>query len=451
VEELGELLGGLFADQGEQTYSGLTATITSKPAAHSTRAGDTDEERHPMSNTARSEEPTLDEFVAECRTWLDANAEPRPEARRFVWGEGDDRVVEIWEEHDERRDAEQLAAARRWRQLRFDAGLGWIDGPPELGGRGLPPAFARAYEKSEAGYDVPTQQWFKLGPVIGPILLAHADRALQERYVGALYRGYHVACELFSEPGAGSDLASAQCRAEHDGDHWVVNGQKVWTSDANVATIGLALCRTDRDRARHRGLSTFLIDMHDPAVEVRPLRQMTGGAAFNEVFITDLRVPDHHRVGEINEGWAVAVHTLMYERRLVGGGHGRGGVGIANGERLIGLIRHLGRDGDPVVRDRLAAVVSSFRATGYLNRRRDLPGDAPVMSKLALASNLSDTADLVSMLLGPSLTADTGEWGTFAWNRFVLGAPGNHIAVGTDETIKNIIGERVLGLPKEPR
>jgi acyl-CoA dehydrogenase len=395
--------------------------------------------------------PDLDEFTAEGRAWLDANARPRPEAAKLVWGEGDDRVVEIWEEHDAVRDAEQLAAARQWRQLRYDAGFGWIDGPPDLGGRGLPSSFAQAYGRLEASYDTPTQQWFKLGPVIGPILLAHADEALQQRYVPGLYRGDHVACELFSEPGAGSDLASAQCRAERDGDHWVVSGQKVWTSDANVATIGLALCRTDRDRPRHRGLSTFLVDMGDPAVEVRPLRQMTGGAAFNEVFITNLRVPDHHRVGEVNEGWAVGVHTLMYERRLVGGGHGRGGVGIANGERLMALVRHLGRDRDPLVRDALASVMASFRATGYLNRRRDLPGDAPVMSKLALAANLTGTADLVAEVLSASLTADTGEWGTFAWNRFVLGAPGNHIAVGTDETIKNIIGERVLGLPREPR
>jgi acyl-CoA dehydrogenase len=395
--------------------------------------------------------PALDEFTAECRSWLDANAPPRAAAGRFVWGAGDDRVVEIWEEHDEARDAEQLAVARRWRQRRFDAGFGWVDGPADLGGRGLPSSFAMAYDKLEEGYDVPTQQWFKLGPVMGPILLAHADRDIQQRYVPGLYRGDEVACELFSEPGAGSDLASAACRADPDDGHWVLNGEKVWTSDANMATIGLVLCRTDRDRPRHRGLSTFVVDMHDPAVEVRPLRQMTGGAAFNEVFLTDLRVPDHNRVGQVNEGWAVAVHTLMYERRLVGAGHGRGGVGIANGERLIALARHLGRDQDPVVRHWLASVIASFRATGYLNRRRDLPGDAPVMSKLALAANLSETADLVAAVLGASLTADTGEWGTFAWNRFVLGAPGNHIAVGTDETIKNIIGERVLGLPREPR
>lgn len=140
----------------------------------------------------------------------------------------------------------------------------------------------------------------------------------------------------------------------------------------------------------------------------------------------------------------------MYERKMVAGGHGRGGVGIANGERLIELVRHFGRANDPVIRQKLAKVMIGFRVVGYLNARRDLPGDALVMSKLSLAKNLTDSAELVSEVLGPRIIADSGEWGTFAWTKFLLGAPGNHIAVGTDETIRNIIGERVLGLPKEP-
>ncbi|MEM7276267.1 MAG: acyl-CoA dehydrogenase family protein [Actinomycetota bacterium] len=393
---------------------------------------------------------TQETFEAEMHEWLRANAEPKAERGRFRWGDGDDRVVEIWTEHDAARDAALLEESRAWRRKRFDAGYGWIDGPEELGGRGLPTTSARAYAKAEAGFDVPPQDWFKLGPVIGPILMAHASPPIQERYVPGLHRGDLIACELFSEPGAGSDLASATCVAERDGDDWVLNGQKVWTSDANIADIGLVLARTDRDRARHTGLTTFLVDMHDPAIEVRPLRQMTGGSAFNEVFITDARVPDSHRVGEIHGGWPVAVHTLMFERQLVAGGHGRGGVGIANGERLLELVRHFGLDDDPLVRQEVAAVVGAFRVAGYLNRRRDLPPDALIMSKLSLARNLSAVSGLVGSVLGPRLVADSGEWGTYAWARFVLGAPGNHIAVGTDETIKNIIGERILGLPKEP-
>lgn len=393
----------------------------------------------------------LDAFEAECRDWLDANARRLPGSGRFVWGDGDDTVVEIWEEFDGARDAARLAAARGWRRSRFDAGFGWIDGPVELGGRGLPAAWARTYAKLEAAYDVPTQEVFKLGPVVGPILIAHASAEIQGRYVPGLYRGDVIACELFSEPGAGSDLASVSCSARLEGECWTVTGQKVWTSGAEIADIGLALCRTGPSQARHRGLTTLLVDMHDPAVEVRPLRQMTGGAAFNEVFISGLRVPDSHRIGEIDGGWDVAVHTLMYERRLVGAGHGRGGVGIANGERLIELIRHFGADADPATRQRLAAIIANFRAAGYLTRRTGLPDAAALMSKLALASNLSETADCVAEVLGPAILADTGEWGTFAWNSFLLGAPGTHIAVGTDETLRNIIGERVLGLPKEPR
>lgn len=390
------------------------------------------------------------EFEAEAARWLRANVEPKPDRGRFRWGDGDDDVVEIWSEHDPEGDAVQLAASRAWRTKRFDAGFGWVDGPEELGGRGLSAAHARAYAKLEAGYSVPAQDWFKLGPVIGPILMAHAGSELQKRYVPGLYRGDLVACELFSEPGAGSDLASAGCVASRGDGGWILEGQKVWTSDANIADIGLVLARTDRDRPRHTGLTTFLIDMHDPAVEVRPLRQITGGAAFNEVFITGLRVPDSHRVGEVNGGWQVAVHTLMFERQLVAGGHGRGGVGIANGERLMELTRHFGLADDPVIRQELASIITSFRVAGWLNRRRDLPPDALIMAKLSLARNLTAVAGYVARVLGPRLTADTGEWGTFAWTKFVLGAPGNHIAVGTDETIKNILGERILGLPKEP-
>ncbi|MCP3855345.1 MAG: acyl-CoA dehydrogenase [Actinomycetia bacterium] len=393
----------------------------------------------------------LDEFATECDAWLSAHAEHKPGRGRFHWGDGDDGVVEIWSEHDPVADARQLSSSRAWRRQRFDAGYGWIDGPPDLGGRGLTHSHARAYAQLEARYDLPPQDWFKLGPVIGPILMAHGSEALQERYVPGLHRGDLVACELFSEPGAGSDLASATCSAVADGDHWVLDGQKVWTSDAHIADIGLVLARTDRDLSRNRGLSTFLIDMHDPAVDVRPLRQMTGGSAFNEVFITDLRVPDSHRVGAVNGGWAVAVHTLMFERQLVAGGHGRGGVGIANGDRLTELVRHFGRAEDPLVRQHLATVIGDFRVAGYLNQRRDLAADALIMTKLSLAGNLTAAAGLVAEVLGPRLAADTGEWGTFAWTRFLLGAPGNHIAVGTDETIKNIIGERILGLPREPR
>lgn len=403
-----------------------------------------------MTSPAPDHQPSLEEFTTTARTWLDGHAQPKPERRRFQWGEGDDTVVEIWKEHDPEADVAELATSRAWRQLRFDAGYGWCDGPRELGGGGLGREHAAAYAKLEAGYQVPPQDWFKLGPVIGPILMAHGSPELQERYVPGLYRGDLVACELFSEPGAGSDLASAACSATADGDHWILSGQKVWTSDANIADIGLVLARTDRDRARHRGLSTFIIDMHDPAVEVRPLRQMTGGAAFNEVFITDLRVPASHLVGQRDEGWKVAIHTLMLERQIVAGGHGRGGVGIANGERLLGLVRHFGVDQDPLIRQELVSALIEFRVAGYFNRRPDLPPDARILTKLSLARNLTQVSALVARVLGPRLVADSGEWGTYAWTRFVLGAPGNHIAVGTDETIKNIVAERVLGLPKEP-
>ena len=156
--------------------------------------------------------------------------------------------------------------------------------------------------------------------MVAPTILAHATEEVKHRYLRAMHRGDMVGCQLFSEPGAGSDLAGLQTRAVRDGDEWVVNGQKVWTSFAHLADIGEIICRTDADLPKHQGLTGFLVDMHAPGVEVRPLRQMTGGASFNEVFLTDVRIPDSHRLGDVNQGWAVALTTLMNERAAIGGG-----------------------------------------------------------------------------------------------------------------------------------
>jgi acyl-CoA dehydrogenase len=263
---------------------------------------------------------------------------------------------------------------------------------------------------------------------------------------------------LFSEPGAGSDLASLQTRAERDGEEWIITGQKVWTSGAHYSDIGEIIARTDPDLPKHKGLTGFIVDMSAPGVEIRPLVQMTGGANFNEVFFTEVRVRDDHRLGDVNNGWNVALTTLMNERAAIGAGDS-GGAGAMAGmiTRLIEMVRHFGLERDAVVRNQLADLVARQRVADFNNRRAlsalragQLPGPEMSISKMALVENQKRMVAFLSHVLGPKLVANTGEWGTYAWSQFVLGTPGLRIAGGSDEVMRNIVGERVLGLPKEP-
>jgi alkylation response protein AidB-like acyl-CoA dehydrogenase len=392
-------------------------------------------------------------FAEEALAFLAAHARPKQE-EKADWGEGSDRV-NLLAEKSKAEEAADVRAAQEWRRTAFDAGYGWITGPPEYGGRGLPTSFERRYQSLEAGFEVPSQAPFSIGlGMVAPTILAHATPEARDAYLRRLWRGDIIACQLFSEPAAGSDLASLQTRAERDGDEWVINGQKVWTSGAQFSDIGEIICRTDPTVPKHKGLTAFLVDMRAPGVEVRPLRQMTGGASFNEVFFTDVRVPDSHRLGDVNNGWAVALTTLMNERASIGAG---GSVGRVNTERLIGLLRHFGRDRDPIARQRLADIyihtkVSSVTSQRALARVKagQAPGPELSIAKLSLTLNTRRVCELVSLVLGPKLVADGGEWGTYAWSELVVGFPAMRIAGGSDEIMRNIIGERVLGLPKEP-
>jgi alkylation response protein AidB-like acyl-CoA dehydrogenase len=396
-----------------------------------------------------------EQFEREALAFLEANAKLRVEEKKG-WGQGSDSVALFAERSSEEEEAE-VVAAKAWRQQVFDAGFGWITGPQAYGGRELPTSYERLYHSSEAAFDTPAQTPFGIGlGMVAPTILAHATETTKQRYLRSLYRGDIVACQLFSEPGAGSDLASLQTRAERDGDEWRITGQKVWTSVAQFADIGEIICRTDPSLPKHRGLTGFVIDMHAPGVEVRPLRQMTGGSTFNEVFFSDVRVPDDHRLGDVNQGWTVALTTLMNERAAIGAG-GAGVGGVLGGDRVIELLRHFGCDDDPLLRQRLADVYINGKVAGYTNQRAmakikagQLPGPEMSIAKLSLTNNMSRVGELVSLALGPRLAADTGEWGTYAWSELVLGTPGVKVAGGTDEVMKNIIGERVLGLPKDP-
>ena len=397
---------------------------------------------------------TEDEFKEQALDFLNANAELR-EPEKTGWGEGSD-AVGLFPDKTVEQVNEEVAAAKAWRQKAFDAGFGWITGPDEYGGRGLPSSYERLYGLLEAQYKVPSQGPFGIGlGMVAPTILAHATDEVKQAYLRSMYRGEIVGCQLFSEPEAGSDLAGLQTKAVRDGEEWVLNGQKVWTSGAQYSDIGEIICRTDPDAPKHKGLTGFVVDMHAPGVEVRPLRQMTGGASFNEVFFNDVRVPDSHRLGDVNQGWTVALTTLMNERAAIGGGGA--GVGSTSTTRLMELLRYVGKDKDPVLRQRLADVYINGAVSRYTSLRAmakvqagQLPGPEMSIGKLALTNNMQRIAALVAEALGPRLVADSGEWGTFAWADYVLGIPGMRVAGGTDEVMKNIVGERVLGLPKEP-
>jgi alkylation response protein AidB-like acyl-CoA dehydrogenase len=393
-------------------------------------------------------------FTEEARAWLSDHAPPREVREPSRWGEGSDSMA-LFHNLSAEEERAHLAAARHWQRQKSDAGYGSITWPAEYGGAGLPAAYEAAFRREEARFETPKgHEAISITlELIAPTILAVGTTEQKDRYLEAMRRTDEMWCQLFSEPGAGSDLASLSCRAVADAGRWILNGQKVWTSGAQYADHGYILCRTDPAAPKHRGITAFLIPMDAPGIEVRPLRQMSGGASFNEVFLTDVVVPDTARLGDVNEGWRVALTTLGFERAARSGGTG----GADMFGRLLDLARHLGRTDDPLVRQRLASVYVHGRLRS-MNRRRagarfragGVPGPEGSISKLMLTQGLQEVADTAALLLGPRLGADSGEWGTYAWSEFVNGVPGFRIAGGSDEIQRNIIAERALGLPREP-
>ena len=395
----------------------------------------------------------LDSFDRECDIFLDQYPKKAQE-ESFEWGIGSDRTA-VFEEVDPEVERVAVAAAREWRQDLWDAGLGWITGPPDLGGRGLHGSYQSRFDLKARRFDVPGNAKLTVGlGIVVPTILEHGSDSARRTYPARIQRGFLIACQLFSEPGAGSDLASVSTRAVRSGDGWRLTGQKVWTSGAQFSDVGEALCRTS-EGPRHRNLTAFLVDMHSPGVSVRPLRQMTGGASFNEVFLDDVWVPDGDRLGEVGAGWTVAMTTLANERAALGDA-GFGGAGLFRPDRYIAMFRALAESDDLVARQRLASLIMHLRIAKYTRqrvidstRKGRAPGPAASIAKLQLTSNFERISAFVSSLLGPSLTADDGQWGTYAWNELVLGVPGIRLGGGTDEINKTVIAERVLGLPKE--
>jgi acyl-CoA dehydrogenase len=394
---------------------------------------------------------SIEQFEKEALAFLESNAERRPVEKAFVWGEGSDN---FYREKDRDQEAINAEEGKGWRQKKFDAGFGWITGPESYGGRQLPPAYDRLYNQLEATFRVPDQSVFAISlGMVTPTILDHGSQTARDLYVRKLWRGEMIASQLFSEPGAGSDLASLTTKAVKDGDEWVITGQKVWTTGAHYSDIGEIMTRTDWNLPKHKGLTAFIIDFKDPNVEVRPLKQMTGGASFNEIFFNEVRVKDDHRLGDVNNGWNVALTTLMNERASIGSNNAGDNNLIT---RVIAMVKHYGLESDPLIRHDLADIVMNYRIANMNAQRAtakakagQLPGPEGSIGKMVLVNNQARLVKFISHVLGPKLIADSGEWGTFAWANFVLGTPGLRIAGGSDEVMRNIVGERVLGLPKD--
>ena len=406
----------------------------------------------------RAEVP-LDAFVAEATRWLDDHAERLSDenGEEFAWNKGDFSVAVF---HSLSDDAERalLERVKGWTQLKAQGGYHAISAPRQFGGLGLPVEYARAFAEVESGYARPAshETHSVTTRLIAPTIMEFGDDAQRERFVARFLAADELCCQLFSEPGAGSDLGGLACRATRDGDEWVINGQKVWSSGARFSEWGELIARSDPDALKHKGLTAFIIPMDLPGIEIRPIRQMSGGASFNEVFFNDVRVADSMRLGEVGEGWRVALTTLGFERDRSGEAQ-TGRVG-GSWPQLLATARAMGVSEDPIIRQRLAAAYIHERIETYVNRRLAdriragaTPGPEGSLGKLLWTNGMTLYSDVVSQILGAALVADTGAWGTFGWGEHVLGAPGYRIAGGSDEIQRNIISEHVLGLPPEPR
>lgn len=385
-----------------------------------------------------------DEFRAAAREWLSTVAIRRTEDR---WGVGDDSVA-VFENWTEPEEHEHTDAAREWERTRFDQGWGALRWPVALGGRELPAFYEQLYRAEEAAFDVPkrTEIFPVTQQLVAPAIDIWGTDEQKRRWLRPMLRTDELACQLFSETEAGSDLAAVRTRAVRDGSGWVLNGHKVWTSGATVATWGVAVCRTDPDVPKHKGITVFLVRMDAPGVTIRPIRQMTGGASFNEVYLDDVVVPDTDRLGPAGQGWRVTLSVLAAERL------DSGSLGLENADRAIELARRMSRmdSGVDLYVRTLVQRIIGLRVTAALVAGRE-PGAEASVGKLYATETMRRTSDVVLRLLGERVVADTGEWGTFAWTEHLLGAPGYSIAGGSDEIQRNILAERVLGLPKEPR
>jgi alkylation response protein AidB-like acyl-CoA dehydrogenase len=383
-------------------------------------------------------------FRAEARDWLEKTL-GIPNAKTNLRIEG----------------AEAMKAAKDYQKKKAEAGYTGLTWRKEVGGRELPPIFQVIFGQEEQKFQAPSGPFaIGLGMCIPTVIAFHTPDKIK-RYVSPALRGEEIWCQLFSEPSAGSDVAGLKTRAVKDGDDWVVNGQKVWTSGAHYSDYGILLVRTNPEKEKHKGLTMFVLNMKSPGVDVRPIHQMSGGSNFNEVYFNDVRIPDSERLGEVGNGWNVALVTLMNERLAVGGS-----AGPEYGE-ILELARNTPSPSgkgtliqDQAFREKLASWYVS--AEGYtLGKYRTMtalskgqtPGPESSIGKILNANRMQDLAnaaieaeDHFGIISDPSIAAMQG-----AFHNAYMWAPGLRIAGGTDEILRNIIAERVLGLPQDVR
>jgi acyl-CoA dehydrogenase len=392
----------------------------------------------------------VETFREHARDWLANNARKRGKDE-VVAQQGPSHEMGSQEERD------HVAWARSFQAKLHDAGLAGITVPKAYGGQGLTRAHQVAYTQEANAYVTPAVNTLGFGLYI-PTLLAHGTEEQKLKWIPQVLRNEKIFCQLFSEPGAGSDLAGVQSKAEVSQGEWILNGQKVWTSGAQIADIGGGPFRTDPSLPKHQGLTFFIVDMAHPGVTVRPLRQITGEAHFNEVFFDDVTVPEDNLVGSIGDGWRVALTMLMNERMTLGGGGGgpqrRGGGEGA----ILKLARQLGSIEDAEIRDVVLdlvvqqKVLSMHGARMAENAKGKPPGPEFSIMKLMGTRIGSAVTQLAVNLVGAGGIAwDDDESLGRRWSQLMLASPSGKIAGGTDEILLNIIGERVLGLPQDPR
>jgi alkylation response protein AidB-like acyl-CoA dehydrogenase len=376
-------------------------------------------------------------YRAQVRTWLDEHKSEAP----VLDGPG---AIED--------ESEIIAARRAWQGKLAEGGLAGVTWPKEFGGQSLGPIEQVICNQEIAKAKVPgILDAIGVG-MLGPTIIAHGTDEQKSRYLGAMLHGDEVWCQLFSEPAAGSDLAAVQARArQQDDGSWRLSGQKVWTTNAQFASYGLLLARTDTDVPKHKGLTMFIVPIDAPGVTVRGLRQISGEAEFNEVFFDDVAIDADAVVGGVGNGWGTALTTLMFERVTIG--LGSEGMGYNSNRFAAAIARDADARSDHEVRHTLGEIASELlavRFTGYRTlsalQKGQVPGPESGLAKITIVSGAIKAGDLIADVLGPDALDEHGEWAYM-----ISFLPGLKSAGGTEEILRNTIGERVLGLPPAPR
>jgi alkylation response protein AidB-like acyl-CoA dehydrogenase len=390
--------------------------------------------------------PQEAEFRAEVRKFLDAHAPLRTSSTESAYAEA-------------KTDADRVAIAKRWQALLAEHGWACIAWPKAFGGRDATPIESVIWNQEVSRYVTPDGLFIIGQGMCAPTLMAYGNDAHKAAHLPKIASGEEVWCQLFSEPVAGSDLAGIKTRAVRDGDKWIINGQKVWTSGAHYSDFGLLITRTDPSQPKHKGLTMFFLDMKTPGVEVRPIKQINGNQDFNEVYFTDVVIPDSQRLGGEGDGWKVALVTLMNERLAVGGGLSNSVMDVFKATQTQEYGDELAIE-DHAVRDRLAdwycresgLKFTSYRMITALSRGQD-PGPEASISKVVVAANNNQSANFALDMQDYGGILDDDALSGFGnqFQRQFLRSPANRIEGGSDEILRNIIAERVLGMPADMR